>query len=198
MTVPPAPTELDTATFGGVPSPLNWGFPNMWVTAGDGINMVPSDDSASASACLLEIGVGEQFPVYMASDAPMFSETCQPNAENFAFEAEYTVGVFGGDAFATNGFTGIRTPAELSVTAPDLSVYGLEVDRADGLEVAWDDNSDSEAPVIIRLWDINGAVLAASAVDDGSFNFSGDDLADLSAGFATITVTREHLSLIHI
>ena len=49
-----------------------------------------------------------------------------------------------------------------------------------------------EAPVIIRLWDINGAVLAASAVDDGSFNFSSDDLADLSAGFATITVTREH------
>lgn len=189
LTMPVVDAALDEAVFLGVPAPMAWGKSATWITAGTGINLLTED--VSSSACLFNTGINLEYPVYTASAAPMFAAECAPDVSDFVFDADYTLGVFGGDAFMGDGFVGIKTPAALTVTSPDLDVEGLPVSRTSPLDIAWEANGSDASEVIIRVWDAIGGVLAARATDDGAFTFDAAALSDLSAGPATITVTRE-------
>ena len=137
------------------------------------------------------VGIESEFPVYTASDAPMFGPECAPELADFVFDGSYTLGVFGGDAFADRTFANVTTPANLEITAPDVATYALATPLDSALDVTWEANGSADDVVVLRLWDVNGNVLAVSATDDGEFSIPPGDLGQLSPGLATLTITRE-------
>ncbi len=186
-TFPAPPSDEDTVVDEEIPVPFDWGKTSDWVTAGGGIKLASGE--ALALACLLP---AEDYPVYVAEDSVNLAAACKPDPAAFVPAAPYDLTLYGGDAFEDVLLSGVvRTPPALTVTAPDLSVYNLQVSASEDLEVTWTGEGEAESWVTLRLWDQFGYVLTAHPADDGAFTVPATELQKLTAGPAWITVARE-------
>lgn len=170
------------------PTPFNWGFASSWITAGNGIGFGRSEGGVGL-ACLTM--ADDSYPLYLAAESDAFDPACAPDPAVWVPEADYTLALYGGALFDDEIFGGVRTPAALSPSAPDFSVFNLEVDTKAGLDLAWAAGEDSAARIIIRVWDQYGQGLVATASDDGNFTVPAANMAALSGGPGYVTIARE-------
>ncbi len=169
------------------PTPFEWGFASSWIAAGNGIGLGRSEGVGLACLTMAD----DSYPLYLAAESDAFDPACAPDPAVWVPEAEYTLALYGGELFDDEIVEGVRTPAVLSVSAPDLSVYNLEVDSKTGLDLAWVAGDDPAARIIIRVWDQYGQGLVATASDDGDFTVPAANLAALSGGPGYVTIARE-------
>ncbi len=183
-----APEAVDTvAEF--APSPFDWGPPASWVAAGNGVRF-SNDEAGSGLACLTM--ADDAYPLYLAAESDALDPDCAPDPAIWSPETAYDLTLYGGELFDDLIVdAAVKTPAALEISAPDLSVYNLEVDTTVPLDLAWGAGSDPEARIVIRLWDQYGQGVVASAADDGSFSIPAANLAALSGGPGFLTVARE-------
>lgn len=187
MHLPPPPTDPDTAVYDEIPIPYEWGKADTWVAAGNALKLRTGD--AEAAACLFK--VEETFPIYYSDDAESFDPACAPDPTRFVPDADYDLVAFGGDAWddvIVEAAT--RTPAALTVTSPDVSTSLVPLDRAKGLALAWQVDAPADR-VVVRVIDVFGQLVSATAADDGEFTIPADLLNKLTPGPATLTIARE-------
>lgn len=185
---PPAPAAAD-AIEEHAPLPFAWGKADTWTTAGNGIKLA-HPEAGDALACLF-LADGD-FPIYIASEGEALAPECAPDPGRWRADATYRLVLYGGEAFDDRIIDGeVKTPAELSVTAPDLAVYNLEVDTKVDLALAWAAGDDAAARIVVRLWDQYGQLTTATATDDGAFTIPAANMAALSGGPGFLTVARE-------
>ncbi len=182
------PEALDTVVE-YAPLPFVWGLSSSWIAAGNGVRF-SSADAGSGLACLTM--ADDAYPLYLAAESDALDPECAPDPTTWAPGTTYDLTLYGGELFEDAHFAGaVTTPAALEISAPDLSVYNLEVDTKVTLDLAWAAGDAPEARIVIRLWDQYGQGLVASAADDGSFSIPAGNLAALSGGPGFLTVTRE-------
>lgn len=183
-----APEAVDTvAEF--APSPFAWGTPSSWIAAGNGVRF-SSSEAGSGLACLTM--ADDAYPLYLGAESDALDPDCAPDPTIWSPETTYDLALYGGDLFDDLVVeAAVKTPAALVISAPDLSVYNLEVDTKVALDLAWAAGDDSGARIVIRLWDQYGQGVVASAADDGSFSIPAANLAALSGGPGFLTVARE-------
>lgn len=183
----PRAPEADDALEHSGPGVYDWGLPDTWVGLGNGMRL---DDSL---ACLSLYQA--KFPVYLGEAADNLDPACAPDPARWQPATTYDLTVYGGDAFADVTRAGaVRTPAALTVTAPDVAAFDFPVDHAQDLAVTWTADGEDGDRVVVRMWDQFGEMFTATAADDGSYTIPAADLAELSLGAATLTITREHVT----
>ncbi len=182
---PRAPATDDTLEHSG-PGVYDWGFGDSWVGLGNGMRL------GSAVACLQVYK--DRFPLYLGDDADNLDPACAPDPAAWQPATAHDLVVYGNDEYPDETRQDVRTPAALSVTAPDVTAFNFPVDVSQDLAVTWDANGEDGDIVVIRMWDQFGELLTVRAVDDGSYAIPKDALAELSLGAATLTVTREHIT----
>jgi hypothetical protein len=192
-TFPPPPSEPDDLSHDAVPTPFDWGRPDDWRRAGNGMKLVT--DEVEAVACLLM--VSGEYPVYVASHSSLHPEGCEPDLATWQPDTTYDVVLYGGELFETNVLVDrVRTPAAFEVSAPALDVFNLRVPRDEPLEVRWSDNGNSGNRLVIRMMDVFGRMFTVNAVDDGSYAIPTAAMTELAAGPVTITIAREQVDLV--
>jgi len=182
---PRPPATDDTLEHTG-PGVYDWGFNDSWLGLGNGMRL------GSALACLQVYK--DRFPLYLGDDAENLDPACAPDPAAWQPATAHDLVVYGNDEFADEIRPGVRTPAALSVTAPDVTAFDFAVDTSQDLAVTWDANGEDGDIVVIRMWDQFGEMFTVRAADDGSYAISKDALAELSLGAATLTVAREHIT----
>lgn len=183
---PRAPATDDTPLHTG-PGVYDWGFADSWLGLGNGMRLGP------AVACLQVYK--DAFPLYIGDDAPNLDPACAPTPAAWQPATAYDLTVYGNDDVADQSRPGaVRTPAALTVTAPDVAAFNFPVDATKDLAVTWDANGADGDYVVVRMWDQFGEMLTVRAADDGSYTIAREDLAELSLGAATLTVTRVHVT----
>ena len=202
---PTPPADADTIEQNDVPGTFEWGGPTQWLLAGNGMKLRNGD--VEASACLLYYG-GEaevefppgsgsmvpNYPVYAATESPNQPEGCAPDPETWEPDTDYDIVLYGGELFETNSLVGqVRTPASLEVTGPDITTFGVQVPIDEDFEVTWTGEGGGDTRLVIRVFDMFGRMFTVHAADDGSYTIPANDLLALSAGPATLIVSREHL-----
>jgi len=171
------------------PLPFVWGKSDSWIAAGNGIRF-SNAEVGSGLACLTM--ADDTYPLYLGAESDAFDPDCAPDPATWSPETTYDLALYGGELFDDLFVAAaVKTPAAFEVSAPDLSVYNLEVDTKVPLEVAWTAGADPDARIVIRLWDQYGQGLVANAADDGSFSIPAANLAALSGGPGFLTVARE-------
>lgn len=171
------------------PLPFEWGKADTWTAAGNGIKLA-HPEAGDALACLF-LADGD-FPIYIASEGEALDPACAPDPARWLADATYRLVLYGGDAFVDRIIDGeVKTPAALTISAPDLSVFNLEVDTKVDLALAWTAGDDPAARIVIRLWDQYGQMTAATANDDGAFTIPAAKMAALSGGPGFLTIARE-------
>lgn len=183
---PRAPDGDDALEHTG-PGVYEWGLGTTWLGLGNGLRL------GDAVACLQ---VYKQFyPLYLGDDADNLDPACAPDPAAWQPAADYDLTVYGGDEFPDTTIpAAVRTPAALTVTAPDVTAFNFAVDTTQDLTVAWTADGEPGDRVVIRMWDQFGEMFTVTAADDGSYTIGKAALAELSVGSATLTVTREHIS----
>lgn len=175
------------------PRQYEWGKTSTWLALGNGLRLRHADGDALACLQLL----GEQYPVYLSAAADFFDPACAPDPGRWRAGASYDLVAYGGPDFDDEiVLDAVRTPSALTVTAPEVGAFDFPLEKAKDLALAWDADGGAGDRVVIRVWDQFGKQLAVHAADDGSYTVPGAELDRLSAGPATITIAREHLSLI--
>jgi hypothetical protein len=193
-TFPIPPAGADELEHNEVPPPFDWGQPEDWLLAGNGMKLVGPEGSVEALACLLM--VGDEFPIYVATDSMLQPEGCAPDVAQWLPDTAYDIVLYGGDLFETNVLhEQVHTPSALVVTAPDIGQFNLAVPQDQDLEVAWSDDGLEGNRVIIRMFDMFGRMFTIHAVDDGAYTISADALGELATGPVTLTVARENVDL---
>lgn len=183
---PRAPAADDTLEHSG-PGVYDWGFSDSWVGLGNGMRL------GEAVACLQVYK--DLFPLYLGDDADNLDPACAPDPAAWQPATTYDLTVYGNDEYPDELRPGlVRTPAALSVTAPDVAAFNFGIDTSQDLAVTWDANGEDGDTVVIRMWDQFGELFTVRAADDGSYTIARDALAELSLGAATLTVTREHIT----
>lgn len=183
---PRAPASDDSLEHSG-PGVYDWGFADSWVGLGNGMRI------GDAVACLQVYK--DNFPLYLGDDSPEFDPACTPDPAAWPPATALDLTVYGNDEFPDQTRPGlVRTPAALTVTAPDVAAFNFPVDTSQDLAIAWDANGEDGDAVIIRMWDQFGEMFTVRAADDGSYTVAKADLAELSLGAATLTVTRVHIT----
>jgi len=182
------PDELDSVEE-FAPLPFAWGKANSWIAAGNGVRF-SNAEVGSALACLTM--ADDAYPLYLGAESEAFDPECAPDPATWSPETTYDLSLYGGELFDDLFVeAAVKTPAALEISAPDLSVYNLEVDTMVALDVTWSAGADPDARIVIRLWDQYGQGLVASAADDGSFSIPAANLAAMSGGPGFLTVARE-------
>lgn len=190
---PPPPEGEDELVQNEVPPPFDWGEPEDWILAGNGMKLVSGD--TDALACLLL--VGGEYPVYVSTDSSLQPEGCQPDVADWMPDTRYDLVVYGGDRFETNVLTQeVHTPPALDVSAPDISRFNLQVPIDQDLEIAWSDNGNPSNRLIIRMSDMFGRMFTVHAVDDGSYDIPASAMAALAPGPVTLTIAREQIDAV--
>jgi hypothetical protein len=190
----PVPTlALDEVEHNEVPPPFAWGDIEGWVLAGNAMKLRTGD--TEALACLLHVGmVGDLFPVYAATSSMIQPEGCAPELAEFVPATAYDIVLYGGTVFEDNVLLDqVHTPAEFSVTAPDLDEYMLAVPQSQAIALAWEGTGDADDRFVVRVWDDFGRMFTILATDDGALSIPADALAVLSPGPITIAVARERV-----
>ena len=119
---------------------------------------------------------------------------CAPELAEFVPDTAYDIVLYGGDVFEDNVLLEqVHTPAEFTVTAPDLDEYLLAVSQSDAIELAWDGEGDADDRFVVRVWDDFGRMFTILATDDGELSIPTDALAVLTPGPITIAVARERV-----
>jgi hypothetical protein len=202
---PTPPADEDTLEQNAVPGTFEWGAPTDWILAGNAMKL--AKDDVEASACLLYYGgspttqfppvTGPQvpnYPVYASTTSDNQPEGCTPDAAAWEPSAEYDIVLYGGELFDTNALVGqVHTPDQLEVTVPDITTFGLPVPIDEDLEVAWTGEPGEDTRLVLRVFDMFGRMFTVRAADDGAFTIPASALAELTAGPATLVVSREHL-----
>ncbi|MEZ4450804.1 MAG: hypothetical protein R3B09_15090 [Nannocystaceae bacterium] len=169
--------------------PFEWGKADAWTMAGNGIKLA-HPEAGDALACLY-LADGD-YPIYIASAGGSLAPECAPEPDRWRAGAVYRMVLYGGDAFTDRIIDGeVKTPPALEVSAPDLSIYNLEVDTKADLALAWVAEDDADARILIRVWDQYGQMTSATATDDGAFTIPAANLAALSGGPGFLTIARE-------
>ncbi|MGH1341471.1 MAG: hypothetical protein ACRBN8_07970 [Nannocystales bacterium] len=201
---PTPPADLDTLDQNAVPGTFEWGGPTQWLLAGNGMKL--RRDDAEATACLLFYGGSAEvefppssgtmvpnYPVYAATTSTNQPEGCAPDPATWEPSAEYDIVLYGGDLFETNSLAGqVHTPDALEVTSPDVVTFGTQVAMDEDLEVSWTGEAGEDTRLVIRVFDMFGRMFTVNAADDGSYTIPSADLSILTAGPATLIVSREH------
>lgn len=202
---PAPPTDEDTLEQNAVPATFEWGAPIQWLLAGNAMKL--RRDDVEASACLLYYGgtpttqfppgTGPQvpnYPLYAATTSANQPEGCNPDPAAWEAEAEYDIVLYGGELFETNALVGqVHTPATLEVTAPDITTFGVPVAMDEDFEIAWTGEAGENTRLVLRVFDMFGRMFTVHAADDGSYTIPASALQELTAGPATIIVSRENL-----
>jgi hypothetical protein len=189
---PLAPEAADTLAVHD-PQQYGWGKANTWLTLGNGLRLAHADGDALACLQLLD----EQYPVYLSDDADFFDPACAPDPSRWKPGASYDLVAYGGADFDDQQVgAAALTPGALTLTAPDASAFDFPLEKAKDLALTWTADGGPDDRVVIRVWDQFDRQLAIHAADDGSYTLPGAELDKLSAGPATITVAREHISTI--
>ncbi len=202
---PAPPAETDTLQSNAVPPTFEWGGPTQWLLAGNGMKL--RTDEAEASACLLYYGgtpevefppgsdqMVPNYPIYAATTSPNQPEGCAPDAATWSPMTAYDIVLYGGELFETNALVGqVHTPDALEVTAPDVTSFGLQVPIDEDLEITWTGEAGADTRLVIRVFDMFGRMFTVHAEDDGAYTVPADALEALTAGPATLIVSREHL-----
>lgn len=187
---PLAPDGDDALEHTG-PGVYDWGFPDTWVTLGNGMRL------GDSVACLQVYK--DKFPVYLSEAADNVDPACAPDPARWQPATAHDLTVYGGDDFPDRTFAAaVRTPAALTVSAPDVAAFNFPVDHTQDLTVTWDANGEDGDRVVVRMWDQFGEMFTVSAADDGSYTIAAAELAELSIGAATMTITREHTTEIGV
>ena len=190
LTLPPPPAAIDTIEE-HAPLPFTWGKADTWLSAGNAIKLAHAD-AGEALACLYL--ADDAFPLYLGAASPSLAPECEPKPEVWQPSSEYRLVLYGGELFEDRIIDGkVATPAALSVSAPDLSVYDLPLDTALDLALAWEAGDDPDARIVIRVWDLYGQQTVALAADDGAFTIPAANLAAMSAGPGFLSVARERV-----
>lgn len=183
---PPAPAAPDTLEHTG-PGVYDWGLADSWVTLGNGMRL------GDSVACLQVYK--DKFPVYLSEAADNLDPACAPDPARWQPATSYDLTVYGGDDFPDRTFAAaVRTPTALTVSAPDVSAFNFPVDHTMDLTVTWTADGEDGDRVVIRMWDQFGEMFTANAADDGSYTIAAADLAELSLGAVTMTLTRETIT----
>ncbi len=186
LTFPSPPADPDTVEENEIPVPFDWGAPADWVAAGNAMKLEAGD--VSALACLLR--VDDDYPVYAAEKSDLLDPACTPDPAAFTPQTAYDLLVYGGDVFDDVRIEGgIVTPEHIEVSAPDLTVFDVPLDKTQDLSVTWTAGAGDR--VVIRVWDQYGRMVTAHATDDGSFTIPAQNLATLADGPGYLTVARE-------
>lgn len=200
---PAPPTEIDALAQNDVPGTFEWGGPTQWLLGGNGMKLRRGD--AEATACLLFYGGSAEvefppssgtmvpnYPLYAATTSANQPDGCAPDPSTWEPDAEYDIVLYGGDLFETNSLAGqVHTPDALEVTSPDLVTFGTQVAIDQDLDVAWTGEGGEDTRLVIRVFDMFGRMFTVNAADDGSYTIPANELAALTAGPATIIVSRE-------
>ncbi len=202
---PAPPGEPETLEHNDVPATFEWGGPTQWLLAGNGMKLRNGD--TEASACLLYYGGSAEvefppgsgtmvpnYPVYASTTSANQPEGCAPDPATWEPLTEYDIVLYGGELFETNALVGqVHTPDVLEVTAPDVTSFGLQVPIDEDLEVTWTGEAAEGSRLVIRVFDMFGRMFTVHADDDGAYTIPADALEVLTAGPATLIVSREHL-----
>ncbi len=187
---PLAPAAADTLE-SHEPQVYEWGTAATWVALGNGVRLAHA--GGDALACL-EL-VADSYPVYFSDDAPLFDPSCAPDPTRWLPATAYDLVSYGGETFADQTRSAaVTTPTALVVTAPAIDEFDFPLAKADDLAISWQADGGAGDRVVIRVLDQFGKQLVVHAADDGSYTIPGAQLTTLSAGPATLTLAREHLS----
>lgn len=187
---PLAPTEPDTLAV-EEPAVYEWGKANTWLALGNGLKL--GGEVGEALACLQLVEGG--YPVYLSDGAAFFDPACAPDPMLWQAAASYDVVAYGGEAFEDQiRGAAVTTPTALTVTAPALDVFDFPLAKNADLELTWTADGGADDRVVLRVWDQFGRQIVVNAADDGSYTIPGAELDRLSAGPATLTLAREHVS----
>lgn len=182
---PLAPADDDALEHSG-PGVYDWGFGDSWVGLGNGMRL------GDVVACLQVYK--DRYPLYLSDDAENLDPACAPDPALWQPATAYDLSVYGNDEYPDETIAdAVRTPAALTVTAPDIAAFNFPVDTTEDLAISWTADGEDGDRVVIRMWDQFGEMFTVRAVDDGAYTIPKADLAELSLGAATLTVTREHL-----
>jgi len=172
-----------------------WGKADTWLTLGNGLRLRHPDGDALACLQVLD----ETYPVYLSDDAAFFDPACAPDPKRWQPGATYDLVAYGGADYDDAQASGaVRTPAALTLTAPDAGLFDFPLTQAKDLTLEWQADGGPDDRVVIRVWDQFGKQLAVHAADDGSYTLPAAELGKLTAGPATITIAREHISTIDL
>jgi len=187
---PRAPTAADTLE-SHEPQVYEWGTAGTWVALGNGVRLAHA--GGDALACL-EL-VADSYPVYFSDDAPIFDPSCAPDPSRWLPATAYDLVSYGGETFADQTrAAAVTTPTALVVTAPAIDEFDFPLAKTADLAITWQADGGAGDRVVIRVLDQFGKQLVVHATDDGSYTIAGAELDTLSAGPATLTLAREHLS----
>lgn len=182
---PLAPTDDDAPLHTG-PGVYDWGDDSEWLGLGNGMRL------GDAVACLQMFK--DAYPLYLSDDAANLDPACAPDPALWQPATDYDLSVYGNDDYPGSLASGARTPAALTVSAPDITAFNFPVDTTQDLAITWTANGEDGDRIVIRLWDQFGEMITVRAADDGSYTIPGTDLAELSTGDATLTISRERVS----
>ena len=189
LALPPPPEAADTLLPAEPVPVFDWGDDEDWLLAGNGMKVRAGEDGPELLACLLTSG---DYPLYRTSTAMGVPAECAPDPANWSPSTEYDVVLYGGELFDDNVLLDrITTPAALSVTAPDLSVFNAGVPQDQDLAIAWSAGDDPDARIIIRVIDDNDNVITVHAADDGDYVIPAAELGALVTGPLDLSITRE-------
>jgi len=187
---PLAPAAADTLE-SHEPQVYEWGKAETWVALGNGVRLAHA--GGDALACL-EL-VAASYPVYFSDDAPIFDPSCAPHPSQWLPATAYDLVSYGGETHADQTRSAaVTTPTPLVVSAPAIDEFDFPLAKTADLAIAWQADGGAGDRVVIRVLDQFGKQLVVHATDDGSYTIAGADLDTLSAGPATLTLAREHLS----
>jgi hypothetical protein len=191
---PPLPDDADTLSADGPLGTFDWGEPEDWLKAGNGMKLRLGEDGPAATACLVAyfptVELPDGYPLYRSTETG--DPACAPDPEAFQPGASYDVVLYGGGVFEDNVLLErVTTPAALEVSAPDLDTYDLPVDSDAPLSFQWTAGDDPDARIEIRLVDTDGNLLSVHAADDGEYSIPAAELSALSPGPLDVLVARE-------
>ncbi len=191
LAFPTPPEQADTLVPAEALVPYDWGSPNDWEEAGQGMKLRLDEGGPEMQACLLHAG---NFPVYQSSAAMGVDPSCNPSAEAWVPGERYDVVLYGGELFEDNVLLNrVDTPPALTVSAPAVDTFNAPLDSSQDLAISWDASDDPNTRVIIRVVDALGVVISVHAADDGQFTIPAAELAALEPGPIDLVVTRERL-----
>lgn len=202
-TFAPPEGSADELIVGPAATPWSFEPASSWLLAGDGITLRGRSEASlgsSINGCRRSIGNFSEFPVYLTGgeEAP---EICRSDAQGYVGASDYELVVFGASLFEDEvAPEALPTPEPFTVSAPDLTVFDLQVDRTQALDLAWSSPEldelaeEVQGRFVVRLWDEGGTIATVIAEDDGELSIPSDVLMQFEVGLATITFARETLA----
>jgi hypothetical protein len=192
LAFPPPPAEPDTLVPAAPVPVFDWGDDEDWLVAGNGMKLRHSTEGSELLACLIAAGNLGQYPVYRTSAAMGVAADCNPPASAWIGASVYDVVLYGGELFTDDVVAAVvTTPAELVITAPDLSMFDAPLAADQDLAIAWEAGDDPDARIIIRVVDADTNAITVHAADDGAYTIPAAELGALTPGPLDLLVARE-------